>query len=239
MSTFLIKVLSKNNSFLVKLINFVSLTFLFLSFFILINSLFKNIYLYDLNVFSIAPLSVSLKYRKRKKVVGEYNFPIGPHIKPKWLTLPIRTYENPNLYRNLIGQENRKRSIIYQWINLITGKTYIGSSQTGSARLLSYWSPSFLKRNSPIYLNLNYYGIHNFALAILEDLGPAYSISKEEIFKREQIYLDKLFNESLSETLNLAPTAGVLTGYKFKQKPEFGLNRLAELNPMYNKPKSK
>jgi len=239
LNSFLIKVLSKNNSFLVKLIIYASLTFLFLSFFILIYYIFLNIYLYDLNAFSIAPLSVSLKYRKKKEVIGKYNFPIGPHIKPKWLTLPVRTYENPNLYRNLIGQQNRKRSIIYQWINLITAKTYVGSSQTGSARLLSYWSPSFLKRKSPIYLNLNYYGIHNFALAILEDLGPAYSISKEEIFKREQIYLDKLFNESVGQTLNLAPSAGVITGYKFKQKPEFGLNRLAELNPMYNKAKSK
>lgn len=174
-----------------------------------------------------------------------YKFPIGPHIdcRPLLLKKPIRFYENLNYNRNLIGSENRKRSIIYQWINLITGRTYVGSSQTGSARLLSYYSPSFLKRKSPIYLNLNYYGIHNFALAILEDIGEAYSVSKEEIFRREQIYLDLLFLDSkdplCSSRLNLSKVAGVITGYRYRQNPQFGINRLGKLNPMYGRVKSK
>ena len=90
-----------------------------------------------------------------------------------------KIYLNPNYHRNLIGSDNKKRSIIYQWINLITGKIYIGSAWNGSSRLLSYWRPSILCRNYPIYNNINYYGIHNFALAILEDLGISGSVTKE------------------------------------------------------------
>ena len=41
----------------------------------------------------------------------------GPHLSPKFLTEAVRTYY-PNLNRNLIGVQNRKRTIIYQWINL-------------------------------------------------------------------------------------------------------------------------
>jgi heme/copper-type cytochrome/quinol oxidase subunit 1 len=39
--------------------------------------------------------------------------PYGPHLYPEYLTEPIRVYK-PNLNRNLIGIENRNRTIIYQ-----------------------------------------------------------------------------------------------------------------------------
>jgi hypothetical protein len=59
---------------------------------------------------NIIPVSISLKYRKRNNI----SFPKGPHIKPLWLNSPIRIYLNPNYHRNLIGSDNKKRSIIYQ-----------------------------------------------------------------------------------------------------------------------------
>ena len=37
----------------------------------------------------------------------------GPHLKPNYLKKPVRIY-CPNLNRNLIGIENRKRTVIYQ-----------------------------------------------------------------------------------------------------------------------------
>jgi len=37
----------------------------------------------------------------------------GPHIFPEFLNKPVRIYQ-PNLDRNLIGIENRNRTIIYQ-----------------------------------------------------------------------------------------------------------------------------
>jgi cytochrome c oxidase subunit 1 len=63
--------------------------------------------------------------------------PFGPHILPEYLHKPVRLYK-PNLDRNLIGIENKERTIIYQWINLINGKMYVGSAWSGSRRLLSY-----------------------------------------------------------------------------------------------------
>jgi heme/copper-type cytochrome/quinol oxidase subunit 1 len=39
--------------------------------------------------------------------------PLGPHILPDFLNKPVRIYK-PNLDRNLIGIENRNRTIIYQ-----------------------------------------------------------------------------------------------------------------------------
>lgn len=56
---------------------------------------------------------------------------------------------------------------------------YVGSAWNGSTRLLSYWTPSILRRNFLIYNNINYYGKYNFALAILEDLGASGDVSKE------------------------------------------------------------
>lgn len=177
---------------------------------------------------------ISLKYIKNKNI----KFPNGPHIKPIWLNFPVRIYNNPNLDRNLIGSNNKKRSIIYQWINLITGKIYIGSAWDGSTRLLSYWTPSILRRNYPIYNNVNYYGIHNFVLAIIEDLGVSGSVTKEFILSREQHYLDILFNIYIpDQIINLSKIAGSTKGYK--HKPEFRLNRSGKLNPMYGRIKSK
>jgi hypothetical protein len=41
-------------------------------------------------------------------------FPFGPHLYPKILnTEPVHIYM-PNLDRNLIGVQNRKRTVIYQ-----------------------------------------------------------------------------------------------------------------------------
>jgi len=137
----------------------------------------------------------------------------------------------------LIGFENKKHSVIYQWLNLINGKIYVGSAWNGSTRLLSYWTPSILRRKYPIYHNINYYGIHNFSLAILEDLGTSGSVSKEDILSREQYYLDMLFKEYPDLALNLSKVAGSTKGYK--HATDFGLSRKGHLNPMYNLSKSK
>jgi group I intron endonuclease len=200
---------------------------------ILLTFCYLNSLEFNTLVENVLPLSISLKYRKIKNI----NFPKGPHKNPQWLNKPVRVYMNPNYNRNLIGFENKKHSIIYQWSNLITGKSYVGSAWNGSTRLLSYWTPSILKRNYPIYNHINYYGIHNFALAILEDLGCSGSVTKEYILSREQYYLDMLFENYPNLALNLSKTAGSTKGYK--HKPEFSLSRKGHLNPMYGLEKSK
>ena len=91
-------------------------------------------------------------------------------------------------------------------------------------------------RNYPIYNSLNKYGHNNFALAILEDLGPTTSISKDFMLSREQYYLNILFSRESDfgvRTLNSSPTAGTTLG--FKHTPEFKLNRSGKLNPMCGK----
>ena len=107
-------------------------------------------------------------------------FPLGPFVKPIFLNEPVRVYY-PKLNRNLIGTDNKKRVVIYQWTNLINGHIYIGSASTGSTRLLNYFSPSVLLRNLPIYNSLRKYGHNNFCLAILEDLGLLKQVSKKFI----------------------------------------------------------
>jgi len=155
--------------------------------------------------------------------------PNGPHILPKFLTTPVRVY-TPKLDRNVIGKENKGSTIIYQWVNLITGKIYIGSAWKGSVRLLSYWTPSTLNRNLPIYNNLLYYTHNNFALAILEDLGKTGLVKKEFMLSREQYYLDIIFKYDKNMIMNNSPTAGTTLGFIYK--PSFGLNRSGSLNPM-------
>ena len=98
-------------------------------------------------------------------------FPFGPFIHPMFLNEPVRVYY-PKLNKNLIGTENRNRVVIYQWTNLINGDIYLGSSSTGSTRLLNYFNPNVILRNLPVYNSLRKYGHNNFCLAILEDLGP-------------------------------------------------------------------
>ena len=159
-------------------------------------------------------------------------FPFGPFVKPIFLNEAVRVYY-PKLNRNIIGTDNRKRVVIYQWTNLINGKIYIGSASTGSTRLLNYFSPSTLLRNLPIYNSLIKYGHNNFCLAILEDLGLLQQVSKKFILEREQYYLDILFTKYLDKKLNLSPTAGTTLG--LKHNSIFKLNRKGSLNPMFGK----
>nr|AWJ63777.1 GIY-YIG homing endonuclease [Ganoderma sichuanense]UDY67748.1 hypothetical protein [Ganoderma lingzhi]UOL49790.1 hypothetical protein [Ganoderma lingzhi]UOL49902.1 hypothetical protein [Ganoderma lingzhi] len=162
-------------------------------------------------------------------------FPLGPFVKPIFLNEPVRVYY-PNLNRNLIGTDNRKRVVIYQWTNLINGHIYIGSASTGSTRLLNYFSPSVLLRNLPIYNSLRKYGHNNFCLAILEDLGSFKQVPKKFILEREQYYLNILFTKYLDRKLNLSPTAGTTLG--FEHSNIFKLNRKGSLNPMFGIVKS-
>ena len=154
--------------------------------------------------------------------------PYGPHILPRFLTNPVRVY-TPNLDRNVIGKDNKNCTIIYQWLNLINGKIYVGSAWNGSVRLLAYWTPSTLNRNLPIYNSLLYYTHNNFALAILEYLGKTGSVTKEFMLSREQYYLDIIFNYDKDMIMNNSPSAGTTLG--FKHNLSFGLNRSGSLNP--------
>ena len=182
----------------------------------------------------ISRLSINPCPRRGKGEAAKFDeghHPFGPFVKPKFLKEPVRVYY-PKLNRNLIGTDNKKRVVIYQWINLINGKTYIGSASTGSTRLLNYFNTKIISRNLPIYNSLKKYGHNNFCLAILEDLGQLNKVSKSFILEREQFYLDILFTRYLDIKLNLSPTAGTTLGYKhMDSNTKFKLNRKGCLNP--------
>lgn len=183
-------------------------------------------------------LGLSGKFVNSRNFTSNNNnnkYPIGPHVKPLFLSAPVRTYY-PNLDRNLIGLQNKNRTVIYQWFNLMDNTTYVGSAYTGRTRLLSYFYYSVLQRNLPILNSLRIYGHNNFCLAILEDLGPSLSVSKEHMLDREQFYLN-ILKTYTSRVLNLSFTAGSNLGYRHTK--EFKLRRTGNLNPMFGKPFSK
>lgn len=164
-----------------------------------------------------------------------YSFAIGitfgPHVKENFLTKPVKYYNNSHQYRSSIIKENKNRAIIYQWTCLITGKTYVGSANNGATRLNSYWYPSILSCNLPIYTSIAYYSHANHSLAVLEDIGTTGNVSKTYILEREQHYLDMLFSDYADLALNLSVTAGSTLGVKHSR--EFSAKRSAVLNPMY------
>jgi group I intron endonuclease len=93
-----------------------------------------------------------------------------------------------------------------------------------------------IRKNYPIFNSISFYSHSNFALAIIEDLGPSGSISKELILSREQFYINILFSKYKNQILNLSPNAGSTKGYK--HKAEFGIKRIGSLNPMFKRKKS-
>lgn len=97
---------------------------------------------------------------------------------------------------------DRIRSGVYQIINEVNGKSYVGSSVDVDNR----WSghrrdakdEKFAHR-SALYPAIRKYGIENFTFIVLEECEPI----KEALLPREQHYIDTLKPE-----YNISPTAG-------------------------------
>ena len=63
---------------------------------------------------------------------------------------PVTTYSNLYLNKYVIYNENLKKSGIYRWNNLITGKSYVGSSINLSHRFTQYYSSIHLKKKNNV-----------------------------------------------------------------------------------------
>jgi len=75
------------------------------------------------------------------------------------LILPVKSYENAKLLKELVLKENSGQSGIYRWVNNLNKKTYVGSGLNLAKRLGSYYNENELKRNSrPIKDALIKYG---------------------------------------------------------------------------------
>jgi len=125
--------------------------------------------------------------------------------------IPIKIYSNAESDKDQILQENKEKSGIYMWKNLINDKQYIGSAVDLSNRLSSDSSTTSmentLKRgNSHIYRALLKHGHDNFSLTILE------YCDKEKCIERENYYLS-----SENHEYNILEKAGSRLGSKHSE----------------------
>lgn len=124
----------------------------------------------------------------------------------------IKSYPNADLCKSLIFKDNWKKSGVYCWTNLISGKNYVGSAKYLNSRLSTYYSLNTInkilnKGSSIIYSAILKYGHSNFRLDILEYCEPS------RLLNREQYYLDLLIPE-----YNILKIAGSRLGHKLSKK---------------------
>ena len=176
------------------------------------------------------------------------------------IIIPIKIYSNAEADKSKIIKENKNKSGIYMWENIINKKKYVGSAVDLSNRLSNYYSTAYmedvLKRsNSHINRALLKNGHSNFSLVILEYCEVS------ELLIREKHYIQLLPH---TERYNIAkepsaPMSGrnhseeskiiMSEAKKGDKNPMFGKNhteetktimsdeKKGEKNPMYGKPK--
>lgn len=121
---------------------------------------------------------------------------------------PFIAYSNADIDKFAILKDNKDKIGIYRWVNLDTGKSYVGSSRNLSARFKQYFNVNYLEReikrnNSKIYRSLFKKGYSKFRIDILE------YCEIDILIEREQYYIDTLKPE-----YNILSKAGSLAGFK-------------------------
>lgn len=125
-------------------------------------------------------------------------------MKQKILVLPKILYSNGEKDKYSIYKDNKNKSGVYRWNNLVTGESYIGSSANLTNRFRDYYKKN---RKSGIYNAILEYGHSKFSLEILE------YCSQDIIIEREQYYINLLKPE-----YNICKIAGSSIGYKHSEK---------------------
>ena len=151
-----------------------------------------------------------------KKFYSSHSVNVSPII-------PIISYLNADLEKATIIKQNKSKSGIYRWVNVINNKSYVGSSINLGRRFKEYYNYSHIskvKRNIPIHNALLKYSYYSFKLEILEYCEPSVLI------KKEQYYLD-----SLKPEYNVLKIAGSMLGFKHSEytKKLFHITRLGRL----------
>lgn len=120
--------------------------------------------------------------------------------------IPVATYSDAGSEKETALKDNKNKSGIYRWTNLINGKSYVGSSVNLSRRFRSYFNGNYLIFSSAktmlISKALLKYGYINFRLEILE------YCDKSDLLAREQYFLNNLLPE-----YNILKSVGSLRGY--------------------------
>jgi len=124
-------------------------------------------------------------------------------------TFSVKTYDNAYNMKKEIISENKAKSGIYMWTNLLTGDIYIGQSSDLSKRFRKYFTLSYLKSKESFIISraLIKYGYVNFSVSILE------YCDKDILLEKEQYYLD-----SLQPQYNILKIAGSSSGYNHSQE---------------------
>jgi len=130
-----------------------------------------------------------------------------PSITPATQAPSEKFYSNAEDDKAQILQENKNKSGIYRFKNLINGKRYVGSALDLSNRLLFYYSPAkmnfVLQQNkSYIYSAIIKYGLKYFSLEILEYCEVS------ELLIREKYYIDLGSEYNIIKNPTLPPMSG-------------------------------
>jgi hypothetical protein len=122
-------------------------------------------------------------------------------------TVPIKVYLNADLDKDRILKENFDKAGVYQFINLLTKESYVGSSTNLGKRLRRYYEHKFISSpaigKSIILSSILKNGHSNFSLIILE------FCEKKDTIDREQFYFDVIDPE-----MNILKNARNSFGYK-------------------------
>lgn len=119
------------------------------------------------------------------------------------LVSPVKTYNNSEVLKSQILNDNKNKSGICPITNNLNAKRYVGSGINLAKRLRSYYNTKELNINPrPIAEALLKYGYLNFTLDILE------YCSEDKLIEREQFYLNTLVPE-----YNILKYANSLLGY--------------------------
>lgn len=88
---------------------------------------------------------------------------------------------------------------IYQILNKVTGKSYIGKSKDYISRFEKHKKLAKLKINRRLYDSINHHGIENFELNLIEDLGNC----SANVANEKEIFWIKEFNSLIPFGYNM------------------------------------
>jgi group I intron endonuclease len=140
-------------------------------------------------------------------------------------------YNNVDIEKLQILQDNYNKAGIYMFKNLINGKSYVGSSENLRARFLQYFNTNYLLRNTCMYIcrALLKYDYSKFSLTIIEYCSPSKCLERE----RHYFYL-------LNPEYNLTQDpAAPMSGRKHSEKSKLMIStaniglKKGENHPMY------
>jgi group I intron endonuclease len=181
----------------------------------------------ELPLLIIIKININMKNNNTKNILNKTNNANSNNVE----LIPSITYTNADIDKSRIYEENRGKSGIYRWNNLITGKSYVGSSIYLSNRFSIYYSLTSLKRklnkgSSAIYSAILKYGYSNFSLDILEYCESNVLIS------REQYYID-LYKPKY----NILKVAGNKLGFKDSEatKAQMSISHRGINHPFFGK----